>query len=127
MPTRWRRIVSRAIPEMTALSRKPPALYCMYKMGLLTGARTGSANVVGAVTMHYNPHGDSAIYDTMVRLSKSTARCSRRLASIQRATSAKVLARYMAWAPRYTGSRICLRRSSAISRQDGGFCPETSR
>ena len=70
MPYAMSVIVSRAIPEIDGF--KPShrkLLYCMYKMGLLTGARTKSANIVGA-TMHYNPHGDAAIYDTMVRLSK---------------------------------------------------------
>ena len=63
-------ILSRAIPEIDGF--KPShrkLLYTMYKMGLLTGARTKSANIVGA-TMKLNPHGDSAIYDTMVRLSR---------------------------------------------------------
>ncbi len=63
-------IVSRAIPEIDGF--KPShrkLLYTMYKMGLLTGARTKSANIVGQ-TMGLNPHGDAAIYDTMVRLSK---------------------------------------------------------
>ena len=63
-------IVSRAIPEIDGF--KPShrkLLYTMYKMGLLTGARTKSANVVGQ-TMRLNPHGDAAIYETMVRLSK---------------------------------------------------------
>ena len=70
MPYAMSVIVSRAIPEIDGF--KPShrkLLYCMYKMGLLTGARTKSANIVGA-TMRYNPHGDAAIYDTMVRLSK---------------------------------------------------------
>ncbi len=63
-------IVSRAIPEIDGL--KPShrkLLYTMYKMGLLTGPRTKSANVVGQ-TMKLNPHGDMAIYETMVRLTK---------------------------------------------------------
>ena len=63
-------IVSRAIPEIDGL--KPShrkLLYTMYKMGLLTGNRTKSANVVGQ-TMKLNPHGDMAIYETMVRLTK---------------------------------------------------------
>ncbi len=63
-------IVSRAIPEIDGL--KPShrkLLYTMYKMGLLTGARTKSANVVGQ-TMKLNPHGDMAIYETMVRLTR---------------------------------------------------------
>lgn len=63
-------IISRALPEIDGL--KPShrkLLYTMYKMGLLTGTRTKSANVVGQ-TMHLNPHGDLAIYDTLVRLSR---------------------------------------------------------
>lgn len=63
-------IVSRAIPEIDGF--KPShrkLLYTMYKMGLLNGARTKSANVVGQ-TMRLNPHGDMAIYETMVRLSR---------------------------------------------------------
>lgn len=63
-------IVSRAIPEIDGL--KPShrkLLYTMYKMGLLTGARTKSANIVGQ-TMKLNPHGDAAIYETMVRLTR---------------------------------------------------------
>lgn len=63
-------IVSRAIPEIDGF--KPShrkLLYTMYKMGLLTGVRTKSANIVGQ-TMRLNPHGDAAIYDTMVRLSR---------------------------------------------------------
>ena len=63
-------IVSRAIPEIDGL--KPShrkLLYTMYKMDLLTGNRTKSANVVGQ-TMKLNPHGDMAIYETMVRLTR---------------------------------------------------------
>ena len=70
MPYAMSVIVSRAIPEIDGF--KPShrkLLYTMYKMGLLTGGRTKSANIVGQ-TMHLNPHGDAAIYDTMVRLSK---------------------------------------------------------
>ncbi len=70
MPYAMSVIVSRAIPEIDGF--KPShrkLLYTMYKMGLLTGARTKSANIVGQ-TMKLNPHGDSAIYETMVRLSK---------------------------------------------------------
>ena len=66
-------IVSRAIPEIDGL--KPShrkLLYTMYKMGLLTGARTKSANIVGQ-TMKLNPHGDAAIYETMVRLTRGNA------------------------------------------------------
>ena len=70
MPYAMSVIVSRAIPEIDGF--KPShrkLLYTMYKMGLLTGARTKSANIVGQ-TMKLNPHGDAAIYETMVRLSK---------------------------------------------------------
>ena len=70
MPYAMSVIMSRAIPEIDGF--KPShrkLLYTMYKMGLLTGARTKSANIVGQ-TMRLNPHGDAAIYDTMVRLSK---------------------------------------------------------
>ncbi len=70
MPYAMSVIVSRAIPEIDGF--KPShrkLLYTMYKMGLLSGARTKSANIVGQ-TMRLNPHGDAAIYDTMVRLSR---------------------------------------------------------
>ena len=66
-------IVSRAIPEIDGL--KPShrkLLYTMYKMGLLNGARTKSANIVGQ-TMKLNPHGDASIYETMVRLTRGNA------------------------------------------------------
>ena len=69
MPYAMSVIVSRAIPEIDGF--KPShrkLLYTMYKMGLLGGSRTKSANIVGQ-TMRLNPHGDAAIYDTMVRLS----------------------------------------------------------
>ncbi len=70
MPYAMSVILSRAIPEIDGF--KPShrkLLYTMYKMGLLTGGRTKSANIVGQ-TMRLNPHGDAAIYETMVRLSK---------------------------------------------------------
>ncbi|MCD8100137.1 MAG: DNA topoisomerase (ATP-hydrolyzing) subunit A [Oscillospiraceae bacterium] len=70
MPYAMSVIISRAIPEIDGF--KPShrkLLYTMYKMGLLTGGRTKSANIVGQ-TMRLNPHGDAAIYETMVRLSK---------------------------------------------------------
>ena len=70
MPYAMSVIVSRAIPEIDGF--KPShrkLLYTMYKMGLLSGGRTKSANIVGQ-TMRLNPHGDAAIYETMVRLSK---------------------------------------------------------
>ncbi|MBD5095227.1 MAG: topoisomerase IV [Subdoligranulum sp.] len=70
MPYAMSVIVSRALPEIDGF--KPAhrkVLYTMYEMGLLKGARTKSANIVGS-TMHLNPHGDQAIYDTMVRLAR---------------------------------------------------------
>lgn len=70
MPYAMSVILSRAIPEIDGF--KPShrkILYTMYKMGLLTGSRTKSANIVGS-TMKLNPHGDAAIYDTMVHLSR---------------------------------------------------------
>ena len=70
MPYAMSVIVSRAIPEIDGF--KPShrkLLYTMYKMGLLNGGRTKSANIVGQ-TMRLNPHGDAAIYETMVRLSR---------------------------------------------------------
>ena len=70
MPYAMSVIVSRALPEIDGF--KPAhrkLLYTMYEMGLLKGARTKSANIVGS-TMHLNPHGDQAIYDTLVRLSR---------------------------------------------------------
>ena len=70
MPYAMSVIVSRAIPEIDGF--KPShrkLLYTMYKMGLLNGGRTKSANIVGQ-TMRLNPHGDAAIYETMVRLAR---------------------------------------------------------
>ena len=70
MPYAMSVIVSRALPEIDGF--KPAhrkLLYTMYEMGLLKGPRTKSANIVGS-TMHLNPHGDAAIYDTMVRMGR---------------------------------------------------------
>ncbi|MDE7278993.1 MAG: topoisomerase IV, partial [Oscillospiraceae bacterium] len=70
MPYAMSVIVSRALPEIDGF--KPShrkLLYTMYKMGLLTGPKTKSANIVGQ-TMKLNPHGDAAIYETMVRLAR---------------------------------------------------------
>lgn len=70
MPYAMSVIISRAIPEIDGF--KPShrkLLYTMYKMGLLTGTKTKSANIVGQ-TMKLNPHGDQAIYETMVRLTR---------------------------------------------------------
>ncbi len=71
MPYAMSVILSRALPEIDGF--KPShrkLLYTMYKMGLLTGTRTKSANIVGQ-TMRLNPHGDAAIYETMVRLTRA--------------------------------------------------------
>ena len=97
MPYAMSVIVSRAIPEIDGF--KPShrkLLYCMYKMGLLTGARTKSATVVGA-TMHYNPHGDAAIYDTMVRLSRGYGALLTPFVD-SKGNFGKVFSRDMSWA-----------------------------
>ncbi len=71
MPYAMTVIVSRALPEIDGFKpSQRKLLYMMYKMGLLTGGRTKSANVVGS-TMRLNPHGDAAIYETMVRLTRA--------------------------------------------------------
>ncbi len=88
MPYAMSVIVSRAIPEIDGF--KPShrkLLYTMYKMGLLSGGRTKSANIVGQ-TMKLNPHGDAAIYETMVRLSVGNQALLTQL-SIQREISVK--------------------------------------
>lgn len=70
MPYAMSVIISRAIPEIDGFKpSQRKLLYTMYDMGLMKGARTKSANVVGA-TMHLNPHGDAAIYETLVRLTR---------------------------------------------------------
>ena len=99
-------IVSRAIPEIDGF--KPShrkLLYTMYQMHLLGGARTKSANVVGA-TMKLNPHGDAAIYDTMVRLSRGYGALLHPLVD-SKGNFGKVYSRDMAWAAsRYTEVRL---------------------
>ncbi len=106
MPYAMSVIVSRAIPEIDGF--KPShrkLLYTMYKMGLLTGARTKSANIVGQ-TMRLNPHGDAAIYETMVRLSKG---CEALLAPFvdSKGNFGKVYSRDMAYAAsRYTEAKL---------------------
>ena len=90
-------IVSRAIPEIDGF--KPShrkLLYTMYQMHLLGGARTKSANVVGQ-TMKLNPHGDAAIYDTMVRLSRGYGALLHPLVD-SKGNFGKVYSRDMAWA-----------------------------
>ena len=106
MPYAMSVIVSRAIPEIDGF--KPShrkLLYTMYKMGLLTGARTKSANIVGQ-TMRLNPHGDAAIYDTMVRLSKGYGALLTPFVD-SKGNFGKVYSRDMAWAaPRYTEAKL---------------------
>ena len=106
MPYAMSVIVSRAIPEIDGF--KPShrkLLYTMYKMGLLTGARTKSANIVGQ-TMRLNPHGDAAIYDTMVRLSKGYGALLTPFVD-SKGNFGKSYSMDMSWAaPRYTEAKL---------------------
>lgn len=106
MPYAMSVILSRAIPEIDGF--KPShrkLLYTMYKMGLLTGGRTKSANIVGA-TMKLNPHGDSAIYDTMVRLSRGYEALLHPYVD-SKGNFGKFYSRDMAWAAsRYTEAKL---------------------
>ena len=106
MPYAMSVIVSRAIPEIDGF--KPShrkLLYTMYQMHLLGGNRTKSANVVGQ-TMKLNPHGDAAIYDTMVRLSRGYGALLHPLVD-SKGNFGKVYSRDMAWAAsRYTEVRL---------------------
>ena len=106
MPYAMSVIVSRAIPEIDGF--KPAhrkLLYTMYKMGLLTGSRTKSANIVGQ-TMRLNPHGDAAIYETMVRLSKGNEALLHPFVD-SKGNFGKVYSRDMAYAAsRYTEAKL---------------------
>ena len=106
MPYAMSVIVSRAIPEIDGF--KPShrkLLYTMYKMGLLTGARTKSANIVGQ-TMHLNPHGDAAIYETMVRLARGNETLLHPFVD-SKGNFGKVYSRDMAYAAsRYTEAKL---------------------
>lgn len=106
MPYAMSVILSRAIPEIDGF--KPShrkLLYTMYKKGLLTGARTKSANIVGE-TMKLNPHGDAAIYDTMVRLSRGYEALLHPFVD-SKGNFGKFYSRDMAWAaPRYTEAKL---------------------
>ena len=106
MPYAMSVIVSRAIPEIDGF--KPShrkLLYTMYKMNLLRGVRTKSANIVGQ-TMRLNPHGDAAIYDTMVRLSKGYGALLTPFVD-SKGNFGKVYSRDMAWAAsRYTEAKL---------------------
>ena len=106
MPYAMSVIMSRAIPEIDGF--KPShrkLLYTMYKMGLLTGGRTKSANIVGQ-TMRLNPHGDSAIYDTLVRLTKGYSALLTPFID-SKGNFGKVFSRDMAYAAsRYTEAKL---------------------
>ena len=106
MPYAMSVIVSRAIPEIDGF--KPShrkLLYTMYKMGLQTGGRIKSANIVGR-TMQLNPHGDAAIYDTMVRLSRGYEALLHPYVD-SKGNFGKAYSRDMAWAAaRYTEAKL---------------------
>jgi DNA gyrase subunit A len=106
MPYAMSVIMSRAIPEIDGF--KPShrkLLYTMYKMGLLGATRTKSANIVGQ-TMKLNPHSDSAIYDTMVRLSRGYEALLHPYVD-SKGNFGKFYSRDMAWAAsRYTEARL---------------------
>ena len=106
MPYAMSVIVSRAIPEIDGF--KPShrkLLYTMYKMGLLTGGRTKSANIVGQ-TMRRTPHGDAAIYETMVRLAKGNETLLHPFVD-SKGNFGKVYSRDMAYAAaRYTEAKL---------------------
>lgn len=124
MPYAMSVIVSRAIPEIDGF--KPAhrkLLYTMYKMGLLKGGRTKSANIVGQ-TMRFNPHGDQAIYETMVRL--TTAAEALLVPFIDsKGNFGKQYSRDMAYAaPRYTEAKleeICKELFSDIDKNTVDF------
>ncbi len=106
MPYAMSVIISRAIPEIDGF--KPShrkLLYTMYNMKLLSGGRTKSANIVGQ-TMRLNPHGDAAIYDTMVRLSRGYGALLHPFVD-SKGNFGKVYSRDMAWAAsRYTEAKL---------------------
>ena len=135
MPYAMSVIVSRAIPEIDGF--KPShrkLLYTMYEMGLLTKPRTKSANIVGQ-TMKLNPHGDAAIYETMVRLARGNETLLHPFVD-SKGNFGKVYSRDMAYAAsRYTEARADLsgalprhrRRHRRLCRQlrrlHAGACP----
>ena len=106
MPYAMSVIISRAIPEIDGF--KPShrkLLYTMYKMGLINGARTKSANIVGQ-TMKLNPHGDAAIYETMVRLTAGNEALLHPFVD-SKGNFGKQYSRDMAYAaPRYTEAKL---------------------
>ncbi len=126
MPYAMSAIVSRALPDIDGF--KPShrkLLYTMYQMGLLTGGRVKSANIVGQ-TMRLNPHGDAAIYDTMVRLSKGNETLLHPYVD-SKGSFGKAYSRDMAYAaPRYTEAKlmpICNELFSDIKEDTVEFVP----
>ena len=126
MPYAMSAIVSRALPEIDGF--KPShrkLLYTMYKRGLLSGARTKSANVVGQ-TMRLNPHGDAAIYETMVRMARGNESLLHPYVD-SKGNFGKVYSRDMAYAaPRYTEVRlepIAAELFADIDRETVDFVP----
>jgi len=124
MPYAMSVIMSRAIPEIDGF--KPShrkILYTMYKMGLLTGNRSKSANIVGR-TMQLNPHGDAAIYETMVRLSKGYEALLHPYVD-SKGNFGKAYSRDMMWAAsRYTEAKldkICAELFSDIDKDTVDF------
>ncbi|MBQ5329861.1 MAG: topoisomerase IV [Oscillospiraceae bacterium] len=119
-------IVSRALPEIDGF--KPShrkLLYTMYKMGLLTGNKTKSANIVGQ-TMKLNPHGDQAIYETMVRLARGNEALLHPYVE-SKGNFGKAYSRDMAYAaPRYTEAKldpICAELFRDIDKDTVDFVP----
>lgn len=126
MPYAMSVIISRALPEIDGF--KPShrkLLYTMYKMGLLTGAKTKSANIVGQ-TMKLNPHGDAAIYETMVRLSKGNEALLHPYID-SKGNFGKAYSKNMAYAAsRYTEAKlapICAELFSDIDKDTVDFVP----
>ncbi len=126
MPYAMSVIVSRAIPEIDGF--KPShrkLLYSMHRMGLQNGARTKSANIVGQ-TMHYNPHGDATIYETMVRLTRDNEALNVPFVD-SKGNFGKVYSRDMAYAAsRYTEAKlapICTELFRDIDKDTVDFVP----
>ena len=126
MPYAMSVIISRALPEIDGF--KPShrkILYTMYKMGLLTGQRTKSANIVGQ-TMRLNPHGDAAIYETMVRLSRGNESLLHPYVD-SKGNFGKAFSRDMAYAAsRYTEAKlepICKELFADIDKDTVDFVP----
>lgn len=126
MPYSMSVIISRALPEIDGL--KPShrkLLYTMFKMGLLKGAKTKSANIVGQ-TMKLNPHGDGAIYETMVRLTRGNEALLHPLID-SKGNFGKNYSKEMAYAaPRYTEAKlegICEEFFKDINKNTVDFAP----